>query len=898
MKKISILIMVVIFTITSFLPAMASTGFADISGTDYDEAVFKVASVGLMNGYDDGLFYPEETMTRAELTAVAVRMSGILSNISAASYTRFNDVSSEHWASGYINMAVNLGLIKGFEDGSFRPDDNISYTDALTIIVNALGYAENALTSGGYPNGYIATAAKLRITNDVEVDFTLSAKRGDIAIFLSNALDVNVLEKDLADGNSYEVSAYTLYEKLTNQKDMYTIEGIVTDNGITSLTGVSTIKQGLVLIDGVFYDAGESGTENYLGQKLEIYAKKERNSSVPVIVSCKTTPENEEISLISEDIESISKANLSYWNENDKTKSLKLADGDLNCIYNGKAVPNAEITAPLLETFNGNYRLIDAEGNGIYETIFITEKESFVVDSVYERTNTIYFANNELLNGRKGFQLQIDDEDYTYNIKNSDGTNAKFADIKKGMTITIGASRDSKYASLVLCDKSVSGTVTAISPENHTVEIDGKEYNLALNSLGSPKLSVTVGDKGTYLLDADGRLTAEGEALEGNEKYAYIAKAGTNGTGISNSIMLLAAHYGNSTKIVKTTGGTEVISYKYENSNLTELLLADSIKLDGLKTDVSSLTPDVFAGKLISYKLNSEGLVKEINIIGSKTDAYALDFNSKIMSFGGRTGMVPFLINESTKVICVPDSINPADDDWQERLTLTNGSEYKCIPANIDDDTHIAASVVIYGKMDADAPKFFDSDTKISIVGTVTQAVLSDGTVGTKIKALTEEEISDIVCAEGASTQSTAQKLRKADLIKYELGKGNVVSNLAYMASVQGLTDYYNSNEGRANEEIYGVVYSADLGCISAERNEIVDRIVVMLGDDPSASKKTIDLLTDEGPQIYIYERTAGNILPGTTFDIMSYDYVGNGASKIFMLINSNEVEAVVIIND
>lgn len=290
--------------------------------------------------------------------------------------------------------------------------------------------------------------------------------------------------------------------------------------------------------------------------------------------------------------------------------------------------------------------------------------------------------------------------------------------------------------------------------------------------------------------------------------------------------------------------------------------------------------------------------VKEINIIGSKYDASALCFNSKIRSFGGKTGITPFLINDNTQVICVPDSSDPADDDWLETLKLTNESEYKCIPADIDEDTHIAKSVVIYGSMDADAPKFFDSDTKISIVGSVSQSLLDDGSVGVKIKALTEDEIVDVVCIEGSSVESVAKKLRKADLVKYELSRNGYVDNLAYLASSQGLTDYYNSNEGRANEEIYALVYSVDAGCISAERNEIVDRIVVMLGEDESAPKKTIDLLTDEGPQIYLYERTTGNILPGNSYDIMSYEYVGNGASKIFMLINSNEVEAVVIIND
>ena len=69
--------------------------------------------------------------------------------------TMFDDVSAEHWANGYINLAVSQGIIEGDGDGNFRPNAPISYAEAMTIMVRATGYTVSAEENGGYPHGYM-----------------------------------------------------------------------------------------------------------------------------------------------------------------------------------------------------------------------------------------------------------------------------------------------------------------------------------------------------------------------------------------------------------------------------------------------------------------------------------------------------------------------------------------------------------------------------------------------------------------------------------------------------------------------------------------------------------------------------------------------------------------------
>ncbi|MDE7245652.1 MAG: S-layer homology domain-containing protein, partial [Oscillospiraceae bacterium] len=108
----------------------ASNNFNDVGDSAwYNEAISTLVQAGVLDGYGDGTFRPEQPVTRAELAAVLVRVQGG----SSASGAGFTD-TNEHWAEGYISSAVMSGLVLGYEDGSFRPDQGVTRAESVTMI--------------------------------------------------------------------------------------------------------------------------------------------------------------------------------------------------------------------------------------------------------------------------------------------------------------------------------------------------------------------------------------------------------------------------------------------------------------------------------------------------------------------------------------------------------------------------------------------------------------------------------------------------------------------------------------------------------------------------------------------------------------------------------------------
>ncbi len=104
--------------------------FPDVSPEDwYNNAVSTMASGGILKGYEDGTFRPMASITRAEFATIAIRFF----RDEMAAEEQFSDVEG-HWGEAYINMAAEKGLIKGYPDSSFRPDEPITRAEAITII--------------------------------------------------------------------------------------------------------------------------------------------------------------------------------------------------------------------------------------------------------------------------------------------------------------------------------------------------------------------------------------------------------------------------------------------------------------------------------------------------------------------------------------------------------------------------------------------------------------------------------------------------------------------------------------------------------------------------------------------------------------------------------------------
>ena len=104
--------------------------YSDVSEDDwYNNAVSTLTNAGIIDGYEDGTFKPNGNITRAEFATIAVRFF-------EATYegeNLFPDIDG-HWAQDYINEAANAGIVDGYPDGTFGPQKLITRAEAMTMV--------------------------------------------------------------------------------------------------------------------------------------------------------------------------------------------------------------------------------------------------------------------------------------------------------------------------------------------------------------------------------------------------------------------------------------------------------------------------------------------------------------------------------------------------------------------------------------------------------------------------------------------------------------------------------------------------------------------------------------------------------------------------------------------
>jgi hypothetical protein len=140
MKKVLSLVLVIAMVLSSFSFAFAAN-FEDVEG-DYEDAINTLVALGVVTGYEDGTFKPERVVTRAEMAKLIVEILGY-GDLVAGSKSNFADTQG-HWADPWIALAAGRGLVIGTGDGNFTPDRTVSYDEAITMIVRALGYSDNS----------------------------------------------------------------------------------------------------------------------------------------------------------------------------------------------------------------------------------------------------------------------------------------------------------------------------------------------------------------------------------------------------------------------------------------------------------------------------------------------------------------------------------------------------------------------------------------------------------------------------------------------------------------------------------------------------------------------------------------------------------------------------------
>jgi preprotein translocase subunit Sec61beta len=125
------------FSILAVLVREARASFADVTGDSSwaRDAVELLAGAGILKGVDENRFDPAREVTRAEATAMLVRALGLPA---ATTRAAFRDVRENDWYAGELAAAVSAGLVRGYEDESFRPGQPITREELVTVLARAL----------------------------------------------------------------------------------------------------------------------------------------------------------------------------------------------------------------------------------------------------------------------------------------------------------------------------------------------------------------------------------------------------------------------------------------------------------------------------------------------------------------------------------------------------------------------------------------------------------------------------------------------------------------------------------------------------------------------------------------------------------------------------------------
>ena len=198
MKKLLALVLALVMTLSlAVVGSNAAFKDAEKVNASYAKAVDVLSGMKVFQGYPDGSFQPEGSITRAEVAAIVYRLyTADVADKQAsmyATYNKFSDMVGASWAAGYISYCANAELVKGYPDGTFKPSGNVTGYEVLAMILRVVGYDKNNEFSGAdWALNVAKYAESLGILDNVDksTDLSAPASRELVAELLFQAIQV------------------------------------------------------------------------------------------------------------------------------------------------------------------------------------------------------------------------------------------------------------------------------------------------------------------------------------------------------------------------------------------------------------------------------------------------------------------------------------------------------------------------------------------------------------------------------------------------------------------------------------------------------------------------------------------------------------------------------------
>lgn len=694
MKKIICVLLMALLLIFNI-----STAFA----VSTDEAMSLMNQLGIIRGYEDGDLRPDGLITRAEFCAMLMRINGYESICAPVSETPFRDVEGGHWASGYITLAYNMGIISGYDGVTFGPMDNVTVNQAVKMLVSSLGYSV-AAQKQGYPAGYLAQAISLDLLDGVETG-EKAATRKTVARLLSNALEAPMMEMTINTKNeTYVRGEGTLLGLL----DVKVVKGLVDGIYGASLTGASALKEDEVSISGTVYKTALSSCAGFFTKTVEAYVKENEKGQETVLFMKRAYGTGDAEVIKAEDIDAdattLSKI---VWTENNKTYS-EVLNSSMTYVYNGDIVATQNLSASLLHPESGEIILADTNRDGAYDTVVIWSYETIVVTTVTDKN--IYGRYSKYVN------IEKEDDDRVLLIQKG-SEKVEPSSLLADSVIWVAQSLDGEYTWIFVNSKeSVAGTLEAWntdSPVQYTV--NGEEYRVAQSYLDAKANKsdgyeeISLGDKAIFLLDDAGKIVASDKIIEegsGKERYyGYVTQVEVSGPMASTAGFRILTE-DNVFRNIELDGRKKITFGRKTGASYskTKMTAADIAQY---------MISNKNTKELISYSLGNDGEIDAIYLAAPAGDKDNFSLDNSLTQRYYSNGIIDqeFIADEETLLFRIPNGGFYEEDFSVSRaqLLLSNGANKPMTLYDVD-NMRIGAIVM------TDNTDRFTPDTKASEV--------------------------------------------------------------------------------------------------------------------------------------------------------------------------------------
>ena len=588
-NKLISLILAFVFTtaVACFPDTSASASTIELADGDYKNAAQVLKSICPEFPLSD-----KEKTTREEFVAAVAMVLNVPGNVNIAS--SFTDVADSPYATE-IAYAASMGVVSNV--ALFYPDAEVTFAQAIKMVMSAAGYAEKAELTGGFPVGYLKCAGEAGVGTGISLgdDAGISHELATRLIFEACCTDMMEITSY---GSSYSYTVTQGKNIFSVYHGIYMAEGVAEANMHTSLERASQASaEGCITIAGQSYKG--AGYDNLLGKRVRVLFKDDKSRSIMYAYD----KDNDVTTYTGEDALSISGTTLTAWPESSQKGIKHSLENNFKVIYNGKAYLMADYNS-VLNPSSGVITLIDNDGNGRIDVIIIKNMQYGIVGNIDASEGKIYDRY------RKNALIDLMSSDVKYTVSDSDGSALALDSLESGDAIGYVMSNDRMSIEIIRQSSRVGGTYTALSSDNK-IEVKGTQYKLSDYYIHNVKSA----DSLRFNTDVILYLSSDGQVIYIQEyatslSYGFLLAVG-QGSGLGSAVMV---------RLFSSEG------------EFLEVEVADRVILDGtsksslsdIKAFFDATLSKQYAYRVIKYSLNAEGKLNKVYTATDNTEGTAV----------------------------------------------------------------------------------------------------------------------------------------------------------------------------------------------------------------------------------------------------------------------------------